>query len=458
MGAPYRLYTQISPDYNASIYYRIMLPFIMFEKLGLPVETVVDWGEADVPANVRHSMMLESDFCVQYQITSEYRREIMNQSRTLHPMKDASGNMRWPCTFVIDTDDDLFNVQPLNLTFGRYGIHRPDGTDMKDGDEIGVAHPLEIAAPEIQEALHAKHPGPLIGDREEHNGNRYIFEKDAQWHDYFSLWKDGRNMSVSAARKNTDLWREIMKAAHLITCSTPFVEKYVKRELGPDAPTFVTPNAINFDEYPNVELAEHPGEVRILWQGSATHHEDLWPLNDSISRLAAKYPQTTWVFWGAPYKWARKNIPAERVKFIEWCHYEAYKTRLSTINHDINLCPLTPNVFNDCRSCIKWYESSAICKPAATLAQRTGSYAEELQDGETGLLFSTPEEFELKLGGLIEDATLRQRLSSNAKDWMKSNRDARHVMNRLFQKYVEVREAHKLTIPIPQEVESALPT
>lgn len=419
----------------------------------MPVEIIYDWGEGDIPAHLRHSAILESDVCLMYQSVSEFRKELMRQSRTLKPMYDHDGVMRWPVTFITDTDDDLFNVQPLNMTFGRYGITNPaTGKALQDGDEIGVAHPMEIAEPAVQLALNVNHPAPLPGSRGEHEGERYIFAKDGKWHVYFTLWKDGQNFDIKANKERIGLWRAIMEQSNLVTCSTPIVEQYVNRE-APGVPTFVTPNAIDFEAYPDIELREHPGEVRIMWQGSATHHEDLWPLNESIRRVAAKYPQAKWIFWGAPYKWARKNIP--NAEQIEWCNYEAYKMRLSTIGHDINLCPLVDNIFNRCRSAIKWYESSAICRPAATLAQRTGAYAAEIQEGETGLLFKDTDEFETKLGALIEQETLRKTLASNAKDWMKTNRDAREVCSRLFQKYVEVREGHKLSNPPPKDPDSA---
>jgi glycosyltransferase involved in cell wall biosynthesis len=420
-------------------------------KLGFPVESIIDFGEGDIPRERRWAMALESDITLAYQITSQFRFEMMKQAPSLKPMRDDSGEMQWPATFISDTDDDLFNVQPLNMTFGMLGVADPaTGKELEDGAEVGIAHPLEIAEGAVQKELNKQFPLPLPGARGDLKGQRFIFAADGKWHNYFSLWKDGKNMDLKHNRGVVNMWRKIMKASQLVTCSTPRVEQMVKRECGADTPTFVTPNAIDFGAYPFVELQDHPGEVRILWQGSATHHEDLWPLNESIARVAKKHPETTWIFWGAPYKWAEANIPADRVKVLPWVHHEAYITRLSTINHDINLAPLTPHIFNQSRSAIKWYESSCICKPAATLAQNTGAYHDEIQDGETGLIFSTPGEFETKLSGLIEDAKLRQALASNARDWCKTNRDARKIMTTLFHKYAEVREGHKQSMPIDE--------
>jgi glycosyltransferase involved in cell wall biosynthesis len=49
-------------------------------------------------------------------------------------------------------------------------------------------------------------------------------------------------------------------------------------------------------------------------------------------------------------------------------------------------------------------------------------YAESIVEGETGLLFASPEEFETKLVTLIQDGELRQRLAHNAYDWVAQSR------------------------------------
>ena len=417
------------------------------EKLGFPIETIVDDNSALVTPTLRMSLFLESDISFLYQTVSDLHAQLMQGTKNFKPMHDDNGDTRWPPTFIMDTDDDLFNVMPLNTNYGKLGIKRPDGEPLLDGDEVGISHPLEAALPEVQTILNKQVPMALPGAQAEAGGVRYIYDKDGLWHVFLSLWKDGVNFDIAANRQRISTWREIMRAAQLITCSTLGAEQYVKREIGGDTPTFVTPNAINFDEYPIIELSDHPNEVRILWEGSACHHEDLWPLNDVIARLARKYPHTKWLFWGAPYKWAARNLPAEQVEMLPWVGLAGYKVRLSTIGHDISIAPLVPYTFNQSRSAIRWYESSAIWRPAATLAQATGSFAEEITDNETGLLFTTTDEFEAKLGGLIEDAALRSRLAANAKDWVRTHREVKKITTSLFQKWVEVREGHKQSMP-----------
>ena len=119
------------------------------------------------------------------------------------------------------------------------------------------------------------------------------------------------------------------------------------------------------------------------------------------------------------------------------------------IGHDISLAPLSANVFNNCRSAIKFYEASVLKKPAATLAQNTGPYKEEILDGKTGLLFETPEEFEQKLSRLIEDVAERRMLAANAKDWVSENRDAMKRVPEVVAYWEGLREEKQWEQPHP---------
>jgi hypothetical protein len=153
---------------------------------------------------------------------------------------------------------------------------------------------------------------------------------------------------------------------------------------------------------------------------------DLYGIRDPLKNVMRKYPQAKFISFGqeAPVmnRWFAEF--KDRFEYIPWVDPDAYTYRLSIIGHDINLCPLRASEFNEAKSAIKWYESSAISRPAATLAGAFGPFL-EIEDGQTGMLYESPAEFEAKLGQLIEDATLRQRLAQNAKDWVHEHRDIR---------------------------------
>jgi len=82
-----------------------------------------------------------------------------------------------------------------------------------------------------------------------------------------------------------------------------------------------------------------------------------------------------------------------------------------------------------------------------TLAQNSAAYAKEMIDGETGLLFNNPQEFEDKLSLLIENETERKRLGRNAKDWCHEHRDAMKEVPKMVQWWQELREERKLEQP-----------
>lgn len=416
------VYTRVRADFNASIYYRLYLPLTTMHKLKLPVRPMFDQETIYMNPIHRYTTMAGADICAFYQSVGLELQQFMEQSRAATPATDESGVLRYPPTFIFDTDDDIFNVDPMNPSFQTLGYKDHTGKDLPAGEKVW------IRSPETNE--------PLL------------------------LWADGENIDYAKNKSCLDNWRKTLEMSELVTCSTPAVQEYVKRE-SPLTRTFHSPNCIDLAAYYKVELAEHPNEVRLLWQGSTTHWWDMWAMREPLNRVLRKYPHARLVLWsGMTHEWVMKYLPREQVEWLDWVPYSEYKARLNTINHDINLAPLREITFNRCRSGIKWYESAACWKPVPTLAEASTPY-NEIEDGVTGLLYRTPEEFETKLSGLIEDATLRATIAGNAKDWIKTHRDpSRHALA-LYAEYEAVRAARK-EWPVPpravrRRTERALP-
>jgi glycosyltransferase involved in cell wall biosynthesis len=395
------IYFRERGNYRSSVYYRQILPCTIMKELKYPVKVHWDRALADVPAEHRLMVMGSADIYMDYQDGALL--PFMQMLGKMEPYKGPDGEMLFPPTTIADTDDDIFNVHPLNNAFGNIGYKRHDGTLCEPNDEIWIK---EAATGEPQR-----------------------------------LWAGGVDIDYARNRQLCDNWRATMKLAPLVTCTTEGCADYVRRELGQDAKIHIYPNCINFPEYYNVELAPS-NEVRILWQGSGAHWDDLWTIHKALAKVHEKYPKAKWVFWGDIPSWLHKYLPGECVEVYPFIEYIAYKLRLQTMNHDINLCPLNNTEFSRAKSAIKFYESSAITKPAATLASNMPVYG-EIIEGETGLLYNDEDEFVTKLGALIEDATLRTTLAANAKDWVRTNLDPRKHVPLLYEKFIEVREARE---------------
>ncbi len=97
--------------------------------------------------------------------------------------------------------------------------------------------------------------------------------------------------------------------------------------------------------------------------------------------------------------------------------YEEYCRQLHTA--DINLLPLADTEINRVKSDLKFIESAG--HGTAVLASPT-VYENYVQDGQTGLIYRSPQEFAAKLTWLIDNATLRRQIADNAYQYVKHNR------------------------------------
>ena len=412
------IYSVLPSRYHASYYYRILVPLKTIEDMGL-AQVMMDDLAPNIPIQQRVNAVAHSDVCLFYQPTSASLLHDMKTMNEWKQARDEKGDWRCPPSFVVDTDDDLFSVHPMNPAFRDLGIRTPDGKDLEDGTEIGFA--------------------------DEHGGRQV-------------MWRDKANgFDIQHNRATLQSLRDLAQNADAVTCSTPGCLEYVQRELKPKR-QFVNPNAVRFDHYPDLRGVhiekDNPNEVRILWQGSPTHYEDWHAIRHQLASVLRKYPHVRLVIWGVVYPWVMEMLNPDQVIHHKWMPYEQYKPSLVTMGHDINLAPLLPTRFSASRSAIKWYESSLLKRPAATLAQRAGAFSEIIHR-ETGLLFDEPHEFQDGLCELIEDATLRKTLAENARDWVRENRDAFKLAPKLLEFYESVRRERAESTPKMSDEEAA---
>ncbi len=420
------VYTYAPRDHTASFYYRTLMPLKTMSDLGLPVRVMVDTDSASISEMDRVRAFCEADLCLMYQPVGQSPHQNIKQIQSFIPSK-RDGQWKWPPSIVVESDDNLFHVSVLNPAYGNLGTRDPNGTEIPAGNTIGVMQHGEKVVKWIDGHVCDGTCGP--------DGRSNC----------------GKAINLDRNRHNLDYYRRILESVDAFTCSTPEVAKAVQREVQPQR-VRVFPNLIRFDDYEQVDLAPS-NRIKILWQGGSNHYEDWYPLRKQIARIMKNYPMVDLTIWGALYPWVMEEIPAERYRYLKWSPYQEYKLRMSMIGHDINLAPLSNNPFNACRSAIKFYESSVLKKPAATLAQNTGAYAAEIQDGETGLLFNTPEEFESQLSYLIEQESERKRLAANAKDWVSEHRDAMKRVPEIFSFWMELREEKRKEQPHVTDLE-----
>jgi glycosyltransferase involved in cell wall biosynthesis len=110
-------------------------------------------------------------------------------------------------------------------------------------------------------------------------------------------------------------------------------------------------------------------------------------------------------------------LETEAKGFERFCSYDRYQEILRSC--DVALLPLNPTPFNRMKSPLKFLECAS--HGVVALASPT-VYAEEISDGSTGILYSSPDEFAAKLRALVDDATLRRRLAAAAYEFVRDGR------------------------------------
>ena len=113
--------------------------------------------------------------------------------------------------------------------------------------------------------------------------------------------------------------------------------------------------------------------------------------------------------------------------------YERYTAALH--DADIALLPLRDTEFNRAKSDLKFIEAAG--HGAVALASPT-VYAETMRDGETGLIFRSPEEFAKKLDLLIERADLRRTLAEHAYRYVAEHRLLEYHLDDYLSAYQEM--------------------
>ncbi len=175
-----------------------------------------------------------------------------------------------------------------------------------------------------------------------------------------------------------------------------------------DIPIRVVPNYIDlrwFHKIQKAAIRKVPG-LTIGWAGGNRPDSDVAMMAQAWARIARRYLHVTFVIQGHHAQIFYDTIPNERIAMLDWMPIDAYPAGL--VNIDIGCCPLGNTQFNRAKTFIKAMEYAA--SGAAVVASPT-VYGQLIEHGVDGYLCDTVDEWEESLSTLVEDYTLRHRLS-----------------------------------------------
>lgn len=217
--------------------------------------------------------------------------------------------------------------------------------------------------------------------------------------------------------EQADIWStKQFQLVNYVQVTTPGLRE-LYRQLNPNIE--IIPNCIDPDYWlSKKEPEQHPGEIRLGWTGANAHWGDLRRLKDVIHPVLKKYPQVKFHFIGQLPDWWDDLKKEGRLVHHKFRNLATYPEYLHSFNYDIGVAPLVDNLFNRGKSNIRWIEYSS--NKVATVCSPIWAYSRDaygvMKEGKNVMFAKETDEWIAKLSKLIEDETLRKKMSQQAYD------------------------------------------
>ncbi len=201
--------------------------------------------------------------------------------------------------------------------------------------------------------------------------------------------------------------------ANMIYCSTHSLAEQVHLSFPiKDTRTLIYPPYLNH-MFTSVVPQNPDGKIRIGYQASKAHQGDLDSIVDVLEKVLTNYPQVRFELMGTiktPDRLSKFPTQVTHRKLFK--DYRSFFKSFRYYNWDIGLAPLEATLFNSVKSPVKFFEYTLA--GIATLASDNSVYTPYVVDGRNGFLASSPADWQAKLEILIQEASIRRELQTNA--------------------------------------------
>lgn len=243
------------------------------------------------------------------------------------------------------------------------------------------------------------------------------------------IYEDNVNLAhLHPAERNnlingSTLYLDALRRCKFTSGSTPRLCAELKRVTGRDA--FLWRNLVDMETLDATQFANQ-GQVHsdapptlVYASGSRAHEADFREIEAVVTTLMKRNTGLRLRVLGyldlppslAPYR--------QRISQHPFSHYYDYMNVMG--QGGICLIPLVQDVFNDCKSAIRFLEASLLHMPC--VASKVGDYVNLVEHGRTGFLADRPEEWVTHIQTLIDTPQLRRDIAHAARDAVR----ARHT-------------------------------
>lgn len=234
-------------------------------------------------------------------------------------------------------------------------------------------------------------------------------------------------------KKILDTTRKIIGICDAVTVSTEPLKKYfLDKRIAKNI--YVIPNFMHdIPEYRD----NSSEEIIIGYHGTNTHCGDFdFKLVSALRKILEKYDNVRFVCVGYNPIPEKNN---SKITFIPFVPINEFFNTIYNLKFDIGIAPLRNNIFNQCKSNIKYLEYSA-CS-TATIAQDVYPYSNTITHMENGLLVKNDKEWYDYLEYLILNDDARKSMAKSANEHVKNNFTYEYNGNKIDELYTKVLES-----------------
>jgi O-antigen biosynthesis protein len=187
---------------------------------------------------------------------------------------------------------------------------------------------------------------------------------------------------------------EMMTMCDEITVTCDYMKDYYAEQTGNDNITVIPnyPPRYWLDQYNESMIdnnfSKRKKKPRVLYAGSGAHfdvdnvvgqQDDFGHVVDTVIKTASKYH---WIFIGAYPMKLHELVKAGKVEFHPWTTLYEYPRLVQKVRANIMVAPLQDNIFNRCKSDLKYIEGCALGIP--TICQDMCTYENAIYKFKTG--------------------------------------------------------------------------
>lgn len=242
-------------------------------------------------------------------------------------------------------------------------------------------------------------------------GQKVLFEVDDFLHGVSRI--KGHTHQKDFNKKAIREYVECMKLCDGMICSTEFLSQQYKK-YNPNQ--YVCKNGIDTWRYRRVEFPKRD-KVVIGWAGGTGHNNAMGPWLEVVSEIMLRHEKVSFVSIGVKYGEIMDERHPGRALAVPWTTLENLPYALT--HFDCYIAPFHDSKYFRSKSDLRWLEASAMGIPGVL----TPEVYQEVEDGKTGLLATTPEEAKKQIEILVTDEELRKEIGREAQEYVCINRD-----------------------------------